>query len=417
MSNLENEIKRKIKIRKFAIDNLGTNTDTDGADKTVATDNGTNKLFQELYDNIQGAEQSRIQDGYSSLANNRKLGKLIIFTKRVVRKLINVLLGWYIRPILDKQTFFNGKTVNSIDLIRQLLIIQQGNNDQKTFMLETRINDLEKQDLNQIINQSVSSLKNEFALINQSVSSLKSELAQKIDELNDIKEVNRTLIRELGQKTKELEKIKDQNVARIAEFDKKIDFIFDKLHISCDLNLIQEDVFDYFKFENEFRGSREGVKEIQSVYVPYFKDKNSGRILDIGCGRGEFLELMRDNEIKAYGVDSYKPFVDYCRKLGFNVIYGDALTHLNEIEDCSLGGIFMSQVVEHLSNNYLITLINTAYKKLIPGSYFILETPNPDCLAAISEFNIDMSHTKPVHYKTLEFLFKEANYSSIERYH
>lgn len=369
MSSLEDEIKRKIKIRKFAMDNLGTKTDTDSTVKAVASDSETNKLFQELYENIQGADQSRIQDGYSNIATNRKLGKLIIFVKRVVRKLINVFLGWYIRPILDKQTFFNGKTINSIDLLRQLLLIQQ------------------------------------------------QHYEQKLQEMEQVRDTNWNLIKELEQKTKELENIKDQNIARIIEFDKKIEFILDQLHISCNLDLIQENEFDYFKFENEFRGSRDSVKEIQGVYVPYFKNNNSGHILDIGCGRGEFLELMRDNEIKAYGIDSYKPFVDYCRELGFNVIYGDALTHLNEIDDCSLGGIFMSQVVEHLSNNYIITLINTAYKKLIPGSYFILETQNPDCLAAISEFNIDMSHTKPVHYKTLEFLFKEANYSSIERYH
>ncbi len=369
MSSLEDEIKRKIKIRKFAMDNLGTKTDTDSTVITVASDSETNKLFQELYENIQSADQSRIQDGYSNIATNRKLGKLIIFVKRVVRKLINVFLGWYIRPILDKQTFFNGKTVNSIDLLRQLLLIQQ------------------------------------------------QHYEQKLQEMEQVRDTNRNLIKELEQKTKELENIKDQNIARIIEFDKKIEFILNKLHISCNLDLIQENEFDYFKFENEFRGSRDSVKEIQGVYVPYFINNNSGHILDIGCGRGEFLELMRDNEIKAYGIDSYKPFVDYCRELGFNVIYGDALTHLNEIDDCSLGGIFMSQVVEHLSNNYIITLINTAYKKLIPGSYFILETPNPECLAALSEFNIDMSHTKPVHYKTLEFLFKEANYSSIERYH
>ena len=82
MSSLEDEIKRKIKIRKFAMDNLGTKTDTDSTVKAVALQmSETNKLFQELYENIQGADQSRIQDGYSNIATNRKLGKLIIFVK------------------------------------------------------------------------------------------------------------------------------------------------------------------------------------------------------------------------------------------------------------------------------------------------------------------------------------------------
>ena len=160
MSSLEDEIKRKIKIRKFAMDNLGTKTDTDSTVKAVASDSETNKLFQELYENIQSADQSRIQDGYSNIATNRKLGKLIIFVKRVVRKLINVFLGWYIRPILDKQTFFNGKTINSIDLLRQLLLIQQ------------------------------------------------QHYEQKLQEMEQVRDTNWNLIKELEQKTKELENIK-----------------------------------------------------------------------------------------------------------------------------------------------------------------------------------------------------------------
>ena len=77
----------------------------------------------------------------------------------------------------------------------------------------------------------------------------------------------------------------------------------------------------------------------------------------------------------------------------------------------------MSQVIEHLPNDYILALVRTAYQKLKPGCYFIVETPNPGCLAALSEFNIDLSHIRPIHYKTLEFILKESHFSSVERYH
>lgn len=359
MDNLASEIKRKIRIRKFAMDNMGCdkNSDKSGIESFDSADNEIQKLCSQLYENIEEADQSKNQSGYSTIASKRKLGKAIVFIRKATRKIIYLLFGWYIKPILEKQTFFNGKTVNSINLMKQIVMLQEHNYTEKIKKLENRISSLEK--------------------------------SESITELDNI--------------TNELEN--------------KMNYVLGRLNVSCDINLLKQSDMDYFKFENNFRGSRNSIKEIQSVYVPYLKINGGGIVLDIGCGRGEFLELMMDNGIAASGVDSYEPFVHYCNERGFTVQLSDALTHLYALEDCSLGGIFMSQVVEHLSNDYINVLVTTAYKKLKPGCYFILETPNPDCLAAVSEFNIDMSHIKPVHYKALEFLFKEANYSSVERYH
>ena len=76
-----------------------------------------------------------------------------------------------------------------------------------------------------------------------------------------------------------------------------------------------EDI-DYFDFENHFRGSIDSIKKAQKAYIPYFRDKKN--VVDIGCGRGEFLSLMQDNGINAVGVDIYEPYVDYCRMKGLN---------------------------------------------------------------------------------------------------
>lgn len=370
MDNLENEIKRKVRNRKFAIENLGT--DLYFENNEALKKNGYSEEFINTYNhlmqNIQEADESKLQNGYSIIRSNRRgVGKVIVFIKRAIRKVLNVLLGWYINPILEKQTFYNGKIVNTVTLMNDIMRLHEQANNEKINDLETKIILLEAN----------------IKQLSESLLDYKKNIDN--DDVNDIK--------------------------------KKMDYVLQRLNVSCDIQLLQNNDMDYFKFEDNFRGSRNGVKEIQSVYVPYFNTSDHGTILDIGCGRGEFLELMWDNGIQAYGVDFYKPFVNYCNERGFNAKLEDALTHLNSLEDCSLGGIFMSQVVEHLANDYVSALISVAYKKLKPGCYFILETPNPDCLAAISEFNIDMSHIKPVHYKALEYLFKAANFQSVERYH
>lgn len=324
----ESDFKRKVKIRKFAIENMGVdNRNLIDFQSNPFKNSDLISLVQQLNENLQDATQNMNQDGYWLLNGN----KFSVFIKKVLRKLIKIFFGWYVFPIFSRQSFFNGKTVNVLSLSRDIIIKQQ----------------------------------------------------QLIEEQN-----------------------------------KKINYILSRLNITCDIDLLKMvPEMDYFDFENHFRGPRETVKQIQKHYIEYFKENGGGEILDIGCGRGEFLELMFDYGIPARGVDSYQPFIDYCENRGFHVERADALTYLNSLEDSSLGGIFMGQVVEHLSEDYLRSIIALAYKKLKQGCYFIVETPNPDCVAALTEFYIDLGHIKPVHYKTLEYLFKKANFESVFRFH
>jgi len=166
---------------------------------------------------------------------------------------------------------------------------------------------------------------------------------------------------------------------------------------------------DYEDFENHFRGPREDIKEFLSIYIKYFKEAD--HVLDLGCGRGEFLELCEENGIPATGVDLYDKFVDYCTGKGFDVIEGDALDHLESCPDSSVGGLFMSQVVEHLTLDALVRLCHLAMTKLKPGAYVIMETPNPMSMAIYRNcFYIDPSHNKPVHPYTLEYLLRKAGF-------
>jgi SAM-dependent methyltransferase len=171
--------------------------------------------------------------------------------------------------------------------------------------------------------------------------------------------------------------------------------------------------FDYFGFEERFRGSEEDIKERQRVYVEFFKDVEP--VLDIGCGRGEFLELAREAGIKASGVDLDLDMVLYCREKELDVTREDAFAYLESIPDASLGGIFAAQVVEHLEPTRIIELVNLCHRKLQLGGVLIFETPNPVCLTVFARsFYMDLSHTRPVHPEAMKFLLESAGFKDLQ---
>lgn len=168
---------------------------------------------------------------------------------------------------------------------------------------------------------------------------------------------------------------------------------------------------DYFDFENRFRGSIDSVKKAQEAYLGYFRDKK--HVLDIGCGRGEFLSLMKDNSINAEGVDIYEPYTEYCNMNGLKAACGDGTDYLSGLK--KVDGIFVGQVVEHMKTGEIIRLCETAYEKLENGGCIIIETPNPTSLSIYTNaFYIDPSHIKPVHPLTMQYFLEKAGFRNIE---
>ena len=173
------------------------------------------------------------------------------------------------------------------------------------------------------------------------------------------------------------------------------------------------DLIDFNKFEKHFRGSCEEIREAQKMYLPYFK--NMSTVIDLGCGRGEFLELLKENNIYAVGVEPYLDFVKECREKGLNVIRTDAISFLEKADDSSIDGIFAAQLIEHLRTPDLVRLCRLAHQKLKKDGCIIMETPNPTCLAVYTNaFYLDPTHEKPVHPKTLEYYLQDAGFQTTE---
>lgn len=170
-------------------------------------------------------------------------------------------------------------------------------------------------------------------------------------------------------------------------------------------------IIDYEDFENHFRGSCETIKKRQKEYLPYFKNKKN--VIDLGCGRGEFLELMKENGVNASGVDLYNPFVEQCQKKGLKVQHGDALHFLEQCD--TIDGIFVGQLVEHMKISQILQLCQKAYQRLEKDGILIIETPNPMSLAIFTHaFYIDPSHNKPIHPLTLQYLLNKAGFQKVE---
>ena len=169
---------------------------------------------------------------------------------------------------------------------------------------------------------------------------------------------------------------------------------------------------DYFSFENYFRGSEELIKNRQKIYLPYFE--HCTNVVDLGCGRGEFLELLKENGIGASGVDLYDEFVVYCQNKGLDVKCKNAVYALADKSE-EVDGIFAGQIAEHLPYNQLIQLCKNAYDSLLPEKYFIIETPNPTTLAIyMNSFYMDPSHEKPVHPITLKYVLEKIGFRKVE---
>lgn len=170
--------------------------------------------------------------------------------------------------------------------------------------------------------------------------------------------------------------------------------------------------FDWFAFEQEAYGTEEYVKFKVSRYLPYFPEGLP--VVDLGCGRGEFLEVLEKAGFSARGVDRDPQNIDLCRTKGLDVQEGDLIDYLEGQQPASLGGIILTQVIEHLPINDALNVLRLASEQLAEGGVLVVETVNPLTFSAMANFLRDLTHVRPLHPETLAHLFTAAGLTVVE---
>jgi len=240
---------------------------------------------------------------------------------------------------------------------------------------------------------------------------LKAKLEQKDIEIDELKNVVNYLKNSLIQMEKRIKSIPEgvkQDVEKIRK--DKLQDLTDE--ISYDMDSL------YVFLEDNLRGSCKEIKERFKVYVPIIKKANAGTknspVLDIGCGRGEWLELLKEKNLYARGLDSNKVMVKICKERGLDVIDSDALSFIKDVSDNRLGAVTGFHLIEHYGFDFLIKLLDEILRVLKPGGLVILETPNPgNVLVGSCNFYLDPTHSKPLPSPLVKLVLESRGFSKV----
>jgi len=210
-------------------------------------------------------------------------------------------------------------------------------------------------------------------------------------------------------------------LVHFAQLENRLDRLLESLdgkaapETAAELRSLKEQLspIQYADFEKRFRGSREEISLRLAKYLPLFAGRRE--ILDVGCGRGEFLTLLKNNGQQALGLDLSDSMLEEAHAQGLDCAKADALQFLKNRPAASLDGIFSSQVIEHFQPDYLRRVISEAFRVLRPGAILLLETINPLSVFALSRiYFLDPTHHSPLHPEYMRYLLENSGFSSVE---
>ena len=178
----------------------------------------------------------------------------------------------------------------------------------------------------------------------------------------------------------------------------------------------------YVAFEDMFRGTRADIKDRSRVYLPLLQEHKLGTphmpILDVACGRGEWLELLLENNLEARGIDINRILLASCKERGLNVAEDDILQHLKNQPDRSLGAVTGFHIIEHLPFDILVRVFDETVRVLKPGGLAIFETPNPqNVLVGSHTFYLDFTHRNPLPPLTTQFILEARGLCDVQILH
>lgn len=363
------------------------------------------------------------------LTSHRPLvGAVVVALKRLVRKLL--------APSLRAQASFNATTldlmaqtndaIEALDRRHAQQLQVRDDRIQADAEMVSRIHVALKDDL-ATLRGDLATLRGDFATLRGDLAALRRDLESAAEEA---RAASRGLGDELGAQSRLLQTTRRSNAdadARIVATERKLRRVLHTLQgrlpspapppaagAEGDRAWPElEPEFDYAGFEDRFRGREEDIKDRQRVYLPYFEGR--GTVLDLGCGRGEFLELLREHHVKGHGVDVDLDMILLCRDKGLEVTMQDGLGYLSALADESVDGVFAGQLIEHMAPKRIVELVKLCHRKLTAGGVLILETPNPQCLMIFADsFYRDLTHLRPIHGETMKFLLEATGFREVE---
>jgi SAM-dependent methyltransferase len=268
--------------------------------------------------------------------------------------------------------------------------------------------------------QQIDALRDELTHLQQAT---RSDAADLRTALVDSRTQIDTLAAEISKQVSELHGIlteqqvqHDSARQQVREFESRLADLIN--HVAPKITSLDADAF-YLAFENQFRGTRDDIKERSRIYLPYLAEAGVGTadkpLLDLGCGRGEWLELLRENGYVARGVDSNASMLSICRGLEMDVIAADALSYLKSLPDQSQGAVTGIHLIEHLPFPVLMELFAQTFRVVRKGGVVIFETPNPNNIqVGASRFYLDPTHVHPLPPAMTQFLIEAFGPARVE---
>jgi len=302
--------------------------------------------------------------------------------------------------------------------------------------IESRINEAVytvNKDIESRINEAVSTVNKDIeSRINEAISTVNKDIESRINEA--VYTVNKDIDSKLSEVVSTINKDIDSKVNEaVAAVDKDIENkawlanLLEKrlqLHQHSSRSIADEQNtvnINYFVF-NEIIGkawnklSGNSVQGVPNVFEDALNIFGEGKnILEIGCGNGTFLQMLKERGIQGYGIDLNEDFILYCKKKGLNIEQADALTHLKSLQDKMLDGVFAVHVIEHMQFYELKQLLELCYAKMQFGSHIILVTPNILNVTVSSNiFYMDPTHLNHIHPDVLKFLLESCGFRDIQ---
>jgi len=443
MDNSVRDFQRKVENRMFAIEHSGKEAGPDATGDGQKIESKEPHTWDVLNENLSDADACKFFDGYLPLYSHHTFwGSFIIFWKKVLRKLLKIFLGWYIFPIYQRQSHFNGKIINAVSSERDLLAGLYEKIDE----LNGTIEKLKEQ--NQKLTSELSGMTGELSEKNRQITDeIRNVRDSAASELNMAVEELRTRDQSLTEETASLQEGLESAVEELRGRDQILTGETASLREGLEsanetISVFQRDVSAstacikeklrkienlptdddefYHCFEEKFRGTREDIRDRLRIYVPIIRehlpDWSGGTFVDVGSGRGEWLDILKENGATDYvGVDLNQRQNEICEGFGHRTICGDCIEYLASLPEGSVDLISGFQIIEHLCMSDLMELLRQSYRALKKGGMILFETQNPrNLIVGADTFFIDPSHKRVLEPRMVEFLAEWCGYRQIQ---